>query len=516
MAFLYSGPDPVQRGVAPGTIQTARSSLVRGSVQQRGGRPLAGVRVAIKDHPEYGFTYSRADGRYDLVVNAAEFTVDFQLAGFCPAHRPVRAGAQNSAVTEDVTLVPLDRVSTVVSFGTNAPLQVALSSTNSDAAGPRSATILVPPGTCASMLLPDGTTQDCRGLTLRVTEFTVGADGVQAMPAPLPPTTGYTYCAEFSADEALAAGVGTVMFSQPVPIYVDNFLNLPVGTLVPIGSYDRELAAWVPSPNGIVLKVLGVSAGLAQVDVHGLDRPEPAEVLASLGMTTAELQRLAGLYPAGKTLWRAPVPHFSSWDFNAGLRQPDPSKPKRPGDKPKPNGCDNCGDDYGTVNFSSQVFREHLPLVGVPFGLHYSSARVPGYRVDNHLTIPVAYDPPAGGCGDLAGGMICMTPPPPVPTGIRVETDIAGASTRQDLPPDARTATVTWDGRDAYGRLLGGTRIANITIAYEFPSMEYLGTCCGPEFFNQFPALFGNFGNLNAFTGHAGTRTPPAPCSSNS
>jgi hypothetical protein len=153
-AFLYTGPNPVQLGVAPGTIIPVQASVIRGRVMKRDGTPLAGVRVAILKHPEYGYTYTRADGMYDLAVNAAQFTVDFELAGYCPVHRSARPGAQNFVLTEDAVMIGMDPVSTVINFGTNSPAQVAMSSTNTDAAGPRSATIFLPAGTCASLIMP--------------------------------------------------------------------------------------------------------------------------------------------------------------------------------------------------------------------------------------------------------------------------------------------------------------------------------------------------------------------------
>ncbi len=56
------------------------------------------------------------------------------------------------------------------------------------------------------------------------------------MPAELPPSSRYTYCVEFTADEAPAAGA-TVRFAQPVMFYVENFLGFPVGSDVPVGYY---------------------------------------------------------------------------------------------------------------------------------------------------------------------------------------------------------------------------------------------------------------------------------------
>ena len=68
----------------------------------------------------------------------------------------------------------------------------------------------------------------------------------------LPPTSGYTYAVELSVDEAMAAGAKSVAFSMPVPVYVENFLNFPIGDLVPVGVYDREKGAWMlVSPTAI-------------------------------------------------------------------------------------------------------------------------------------------------------------------------------------------------------------------------------------------------------------------------
>ncbi|MBK8127189.1 MAG: hypothetical protein IPK56_10920 [Elusimicrobia bacterium] len=74
------------------------------------------------------------------------------------------------------------------------------------------------------------------------------------MPGELPRPRGYTYAAELSADEA---GTSNVEFTQPVYVYVDNFLNFPIGETVPSGYYDREKGAWVASDNGRIVKVLG-------------------------------------------------------------------------------------------------------------------------------------------------------------------------------------------------------------------------------------------------------------------
>lgn len=63
-AFLYSGPNAIQTGVNPGTIEPRRVAIIRGKVMDRDGNPLPAVRIRVLHHPEFGQTYSRADGMF--------------------------------------------------------------------------------------------------------------------------------------------------------------------------------------------------------------------------------------------------------------------------------------------------------------------------------------------------------------------------------------------------------------------------------------------------------------------
>ena len=452
-AFLYTGSNAVQVGVAPGTIKPVQASVLRGRVLQRDNSPLPGVLVSLLGHPEFGYTYTRTNGMFDLAVNGASYTVDYQATGYCPAQRPMQVQAQNYRTVPDVVLVPLDPVATPVQFGSHAPAQLAMSSPQTDAAGTRSATVFFPAGTAATMLMPDGSSQPVTNLTMRVTEFTVGNNGPAAMPAALPPNSAYTYCVQFGSDEERDAGAAAVQFSPPVSLYVDNFLGIPVGTLVPVGYYDRVQGVWVPSSNGIVMAVLGSTNGAALIDLHGTGQPETPDTLAANGFTAEELQTLAVLYPvAGKTLWRSRLPHndnVNGIDLNFGIGAPTVTGNTQ-GDKPKKNPCDPSQSKLGTLNFSAQTFSEQIPLVGLPFALNYNSARVPDYRVDDQITIPVAWQPPPNPC---VNGPVCAIGPhyfnPPI--GISVETDIAGEQPVQVYPGTTQVVTVSWDGRDAYG-----------------------------------------------------------------
>jgi hypothetical protein len=136
-------------------------------------------------------------------------------------------------------------------------------------------------------------------LNVRATEYTVGPNGPKLMPAELPPTSGYTYAVELSSDEAVASGAKTVNFTQPLYFY-----------------YDRDKGVWVPSPDGRVIKILGIANGLADVDTDGdgITDNNP-----SLGITDQERVKLAGLYTIGQSLWRVPIYHFTSYDCNYGV-----------------------------------------------------------------------------------------------------------------------------------------------------------------------------------------------------
>ena len=69
--FLYSGADPVQTGVAPGTIEPVQVAVLRGKVSDSSGAPLSGVIITVLNHPEFGQTLSRTDGMFDLAVNGS-------------------------------------------------------------------------------------------------------------------------------------------------------------------------------------------------------------------------------------------------------------------------------------------------------------------------------------------------------------------------------------------------------------------------------------------------------------
>lgn len=485
-AFLYTGLNPIQTGVAPGTIEARRVAVLRGKVAGRDGAALAGVKISVLNHPEFGQTLTRADGAFDIAVNGGgQLTLRYEKGGYLAVQRAIVAPWRDYAWLPEVVMIPFDSAVTTVDL-TNASMQTARGSTVSDADGARRATILFPAGTTATIVLPDGSTQPLTSLNVRATEYTVGASGPKAMPAPLPPSSGYTYAAELSVDEAVAAGATEVRFSQALPVYVENFLGFPVGGAVPSGYYDRQKGQWIASTNGRVIKVLSITAGLADLDTDGDAAADDATKLTALGVTNDERSRLAQLYPSGQTLWRVPVAHFTPWDFNWPWGPPTDAIPP-PANSPSPD-IDTpnvqCGSVIGCEN---QSLGELVPLTGTPWQLNYRSTRTLGrkdaYTLDIRLsaaTIPVSLK------------------------RIELEVRVAGQTYVRSFSPAINLIhTYTWDGKDAYGRVLQGARPASVRVGYTYAGV-YLTASQRVAGWNAEP-LFGHFsyfgspisGNIN-------------------
>jgi RHS repeat-associated protein len=455
--FLYTGPNPIQTGVAPGTIDKARVAVLKGKVFRRDGTVLSGVRLSVLSHSEFGQTLSRADGAFDLAVNGGgQLTVRYEKDGFLSAQRPLVAPWRDYASLADVVLVPFDPVVTEVAMGDPA-MQIARGSAVSDADGTRQATIIVPAGTSAEMVLPDGSRQPLSRLHMRATEYTIGDSGPKAMPAPLPPSSGYTYAAELSVDEAVAAGATELRFNQALPTYVENFIGFPVGTAVPTGYYDRQKGQWIPSTNGRVIKVLGITNNLVDLDIDGDNTADDETKLAALGVTSAERARLAQLYTVSQTLWRVPITHFTPWDCNwpygppgDAINPPGRNPTNPPVDKPNKE----CGSVIGVEN---QTLGESVPVTGTPWRLHYASGRTPGRKDAFTLEIP------------LSGETI-----PTSLRQVRVEVNIAGRQYRAALAPAPNLSyTVTWDGKDGYGRSLQSAQLSLVRIDYDYMPQYY-------------------------------------------
>lgn len=444
-SFLYTGENPIQTGMDPETIEPVRAAVIRGKVLDKDGQPLPGVKITVLRHGEYGQTLSRADGVFDLAVNGGGYlTVKYEKDGYLPAQRQVNVPWQDYVWAPDVILLQPDTKVTEISLTETTQAQVAQGSVVTDEDGIRQATVIFPAGTKVIGLNKDT-------IHVRATEYTVGPNGPKMMPAVLPPAVGYTYCVDLSVDEA-----ETVSFNQPVYFYVENFLNFPVGGIVPVGYYDYNKAAWIPSENGRIIRILNVNDGMAEVDVNGDGQAADAETLADLGFTEGELRKLAATYQAGQSLWRAPITHFSPWDCNWPYGPPvgaqAPQQPEPRGDEQSDDPNTGCG---SIIEIQNQVLREALGIVGTPFKLNYSSDRFQGRKASNMISIK------------LTGSS-----PNTLMKRVDVEVSVAGKkyTTSYDPKPDL-FYNFSWSGHDAYGRWVKGGQTATVKIGYVYDAV---------------------------------------------
>lgn len=456
-AFLYTGPDAVQRGVESGAIETRRVAVLRGRVTNETGDALSGVTVSVLGRPELGRTSTRDDGAYDLAVNGGGLVkVFFEKEGLLPVKRQLTVPWQNYVTVDDVVMIPRDAGATPIALASPVTVQVAEDNAETDADGSRQARLLVPAGTAGEMVLADGTRQALADMTLRVTEYTVGDEGPRKMPAEMPPNIAYTYAMDLSIDEAVGAGAADVVFDKPLYYYLDNFLGFPAGIRVPTGYYDESRGVWVPSESGRVIRILNVLADTVTLDTDGDDVPDDGATLAALGFTDEELARLSGIYVAGDTLWRVPIDHFSSWDCNFGAWPPDDADMPwfKPNKKNRPDPCKQAG---SVIDTSNMALGEELPLAGLPFHLCYRSNRMPAFT--RAQEIPIWDDTVS-----------------PSLQGILVELEVAGQTHtfhfEKDTfgidPPFPASLTFTWDGKDAYGRAVQGSVPMIVRVGYVY------------------------------------------------
>lgn len=468
--FLYTGASPIQQGTDPTVFERARVALIRGKVVGRDGAPLAGAAVRIGGEPRYGQTTTLVDGSYSLVVNGgSSLRVVISSPGYLGVERRINPDDKSYRALDDIVLTPLDASATTVSLPASAP-QLASGSLQQDADGSRRAEVLFESGTSAVMTKTDGTSTPLPALTVRATEYTVGSDGMNALPAELPPSSGYMYAVELSVDEATAAGAEHVVFDRPVALYVDNFLGLPVGEDVPMGNFDHRRGVWVPQENGRVIRVLDTSAGEAEIDIDNDGESNSDADLAALGITLEEREVLASTRSPGESIWRFRLRHFSTLTCALGGRPAEcgdggPCQDDLAPDAPH---IDHSDSDCNTVaagsviECESQVVRETLPVVGTPFTLNYRSALMPGFTADRTLLVPLVAD-------KIRSKLLGATATVEI-AGRRLFAGVAGDQLRP-----FETAEITWDGRDAFGRRVNGAQRAHVTVKHIY-SLNYART----------------------------------------
>ncbi len=387
-----------------------------------GGLPAAGQANNLSD---YGYVLTTADGRFDLgVPGSNDYTVNLSdpSGGYLSVQRTVHVAEQDWVLLDDIVLtasVPSTTLTVNLSSGsstwTHARGPTVLED-GYDAGAPaspdRTPTILFPPG--ANVTAPSGF--NSTNVQVLFNEFTVDQHGRRAMPGDLPPTSQYTYAAEFRlkrvSDGVIAQDVqfdtsGAPLARTPI-FYIENFpglcrLSTPTGNCadnattgligVPSGSYDRKQAGWRPEQSGRIVKILSIVGTGAQAEAQlDIDGDNDFDTTDSTFTDQGERKLLAVLYPAAtnKTLWRVPMPHFTSWDTNWGFGYPADAKyPQLESNEIASVEKGDC-QPGSIIECQNQVLGEDVPIAGTPFSLHYTSERQPGYRIK--LRVPLTKD----------------------------------------------------------------------------------------------------------------------------
>jgi RHS repeat-associated protein len=434
LMFLCTAEEAVQRGGNCNSLESFRVSALRGRVFDDDGNPLASALVRIPNHPEYGYTFSREDGYYDILVNGGgEVTLEISHPEFLRAQRSLPARWQQYETVADVHLVTIDEEATDIVL--NAPfMQVHRASVVNDEVGSRQATLMFPLGLEAHLQFANDVQVRLDSMRVRASEYTIGLNGPERMPAALPESSGYTYAVELSADEAIFAEADSVVFNQPVWYYVENFLEFPDGIAVPTAYYDFIEQSWIPSTNGRIIAIIDEINGLAQVDIDGDGSTDNLRALTDLGFSSDELVQLAAIYDPGQSLWRVPITHFTPWDHNWPYGPPPDAEPPpqpetsnegdgnnedQPGDDDFPDAdqgndepdTDDPGSDEGgeseqdnpetedpacetgsIIECENRALGQTINIPGTDFSLNYRSSRsvggIAGYQ--RRLRVPLA------------------------------------------------------------------------------------------------------------------------------
>ncbi len=452
--YYYQAARPIQLGLNEAAFEDHRISGIFGYVRDRAGAPLQGVRVSVEGHPEHGYTLTRVDGRFDMAVNGGgRLAITYERSGYITVQRHAKSSWNNFTELADVVMSEIATTATPITLAA-AAYQDAAGDTESDAAGTRTGRILIPPGTTGQVVAEDGTvTALPTNVSLRIKEFTVGPDGADAMPGPLPYTSGYTYAMDLSLDEAPS---GRVEFSTPLPYYVENFLGFPIGQPAPLGYYDNAERGWIPAPTGVVLKILSISGSMADIDVTGDSIADPLSVT---GISDAERAELATLYSPGAELMRVELPHFTSYDINMGIFPPADAEFPEDGTPGENVTNDNdCNVSGSVIGCTRQSIGESVSVAGTPFLLHHNSERMPGNHRFN-IEVPLNKESI-----------------PASVKGIEVVVSVAGRTYSESVDPvtmsQQHVVTIHWDGRDAANRIVQGTQQATVELRYAYDA-EY-------------------------------------------
>ena len=436
-------------------LDSKRFSLVRGSVIDPEAQPIEGIEVSIFGHPEFGTTRTDADGEWILPLNGGgTYTFRFyDPLGSPTIDRNIHVPNQDIAVLPAVEITPLDPEVTIDTLDGDANSAVVHQNQGFEAP----LTVVIPKDVVAYGTRADGSKELLTDVNVRVTEY----ETPEGMPASLPPSSLFTLCFEFKVD-----GYEHVEFSKPVTVWVPNFLGFNVGDAVPFGYYNRDIATWVPLPDGVIVTLLdGDGDGFVDsVDATGDGFPNDLDGDGEFSDEVFGIDDSPG-FVEGVEYWRLLTDHFSPLDPNYPTGQcPECGPPPGDGDNgdgpqgpDNPNegdsGCGNSGSSH--VDIMNRTLKQHISLLGTPLSLHYNSE-----WTDGHL-IPIDF-------------MLSSDNVNASLKGIKARYGIAGRVVEEERPPlPNQFGQILWDGRDFLGKEVTGKAMAWAEVSFVYRPYYY-------------------------------------------
>ena len=211
------------------TYDPKRFALITGEVKNLRNETIPGVTVSVNATScvqchglEYGSVKTDANGKFTIPTEGgSSMTVVYQKPGLITSHRQVYVPWNGYAVADTLQMLPQDDATTTIIFdGNPATITSHRSTPVSDTFGTRAATVVFSGDNKAFEVDANGAViRELKTITTRATEFVTP----ESMPANLPPTSAFTYCAELSVD-----GAQRVKFAKPLTLWVDNFLGFKV------------------------------------------------------------------------------------------------------------------------------------------------------------------------------------------------------------------------------------------------------------------------------------------------
>ncbi len=407
-SFGKAYEDLVPPDTAVAVYDPDRFAVITGRVNTPDGASgvqyLPNVRVSILGKQEYGSALTDAEGRFSLPVDGGgDITVLYEADGYISSQRRVTVPWNEVAIAGAVTLIHASSSATEFDLTSPQTQFTHTSTPETDAAGTRACTAVFSKDNGNEAYEVDVNGNKIRTLTkfnVRATEYKTEA----SMPSVLPSTSAYTYCVELNVD-----GAERVAFKNPVVVYVDNFLGFPTGSIVPLGSYDRDEGVWKPEKDGVVVQVVSLKDenddpiyidGVLQL---GLDKDREGDAGygyaddfngdSQVGDEIAALLASRPSVQVGDTFWRVEVSHFSPWDCNwPGSYPPDAIPLTSPppidtvtGNTPPakvPLAC--------YVTHQEQAYHDDVPIPGTTTTLHYASDNSSSYKRVVRVKSPAA------------------------------------------------------------------------------------------------------------------------------